>query len=229
MAAIAHLVPQILASFQDPEALKAIIAPLDEATVATIYRALPGVKVKIDEANAKNASSAAGAGSPPQSRKDELMAKILQFDDETERNAFILSFSQEDRELVFGKASDFYRSSGSSSSSSSSSGKHPSGIDYSGAIDQTDTRPRLNDGRLPEGQNKATRAVDHTAVYGRIMKVTDNNYDFKIKEVSSNAKLDVAIVSANPSEKGKWQWVTNNPQFTVKVVPNGEDFTVRYK
>ncbi len=64
-------------------------------------------------------------------------------------------------------------------------------------------------------------------LYGRVKIVTDLA-DFDVKIEKDLPDLDVEVVDALPNSCGRWEFVDDLPDFTIRFVDDLPDFTIRF-
>lgn len=75
----------------------------------------------------------------------------------------------------------------------------------------------------------AAPLTSHAAYWshGRV-KVVSSFADLKVKVVDSFPDLKVRRVKCFPDHPGEWQFVTSNPDFTIKYVTYNEDIRIQF-
>ena len=86
--------------------------------------------------------------------------------------------------------------------------------------------------RRPSDREKkeVTRKEKADMCHGRI-KIVNQGGDFLVSVSGYGADIGVKIVPAagDASSPGRWKLVSTSPDWTVRIVPDGGDFSVRFE
>ncbi|MEG2276680.1 MAG: hypothetical protein RSA53_05525 [Odoribacter sp.] len=64
-------------------------------------------------------------------------------------------------------------------------------------------------------------------LYGRV-KIVEHHADFDVQVVEHHADLHVKKVTTDSRTCGEWRFVTDHPDFTIRIVKDHPDFKIRY-